>query len=221
MTVRMFPTTVAPSYANSAGLVTEPSVSQQAIQRAYAGTVALPAPVQSTATTSTTGGTGLAASTAYFYEVTALNGISESLASNEKTVTTGLGSTNSNTVNWAAVTGAIGYRIYRGTTTGGENVFYTVGAVTTFVDTGAANAAGSPPATVALDVPGSLDGIASGDAAMLVNAGYVAVGLSGPTAARPPTGSLTFGTIYVDTTLAIVVFWDGANWRNVISGATA
>lgn len=102
-------------------------------------------PVQAAATTSTTGGTGLAAATAYFYVITALNALGETLKSNEVSVTTGAGTTNSNTVNWAAITGATGYRIYRGTATGANNVYYAVGAVITYVDTGAASTAGSPP----------------------------------------------------------------------------
>jgi hypothetical protein len=68
-----------------------------------------------------------------------------------------------------------------------------------------------------IDVPGDM----TGDAAVLVNTGYVAIGLSGMTVLRPPTSNLKPGTIYVDTTLAIVVFWDGANWRNVVMGVIA
>lgn len=108
-------------------------------------------PVQSAATTATTGGTGLAASTAYFYGVAAIGMPGESLRSNERSITTGLGATNANTVSWAAITGATGYRVYRGTATGVLNVFYTVGAVTSFTDTGAASTAGSPLA-VATDM---------------------------------------------------------------------
>ena len=109
----------------------------------------LPAPVQTAPSTSTSGGTGLAATTQYFYVVTALSALGESIKSNEQNVTTGAGATNSNTVNWNAVTGATGYRIYRGTATNTENVFYTVGVVTTFLDTGAASTAGTPPTGLA------------------------------------------------------------------------
>lgn len=102
-------------------------------------------PVQLPASTSTTGGTGLAASTTYFYVITAIGPSGESLRSNERSVTTGTGTTNSNTLSWEAVNGATGYRIYRGTAAGAQNVYYAVGAVTGFTDTGAASAAGSPP----------------------------------------------------------------------------
>ena len=105
----------------------------------------LRAPVQAALGTSTSGGTGLIAATNYFYEVTAVdvNG-NESLASNEQTVLTGAGGTNSNTVTWAVVPGAVSYRVYRGTVATLENIVYVVpggGAATTFLDTGAASQA--------------------------------------------------------------------------------
>ena len=107
----------------------------------------LPAPLQGAATTATTGGTGLAASTAYFYKVTALGVSGESLGSNEVSVTTGLGATNSNTLSWSAVVGATGYRVYRGTAVGAESVYYAPGNVLTYVDTGAASTVGTVPTT--------------------------------------------------------------------------
>lgn len=111
------------------------------------------APVQNALATATTGGT-LAAG-AYFYVVTALGVpaawppssagvIGETVASNEQTITT-TGSTSENTVSWAAVPGATGYKVYRGTAAGGENVYFSVGTATSFVDTGAAGSAGTPP----------------------------------------------------------------------------
>lgn len=102
----------------------------------------LPAPVQSALTTAA-GGT-LAAAT-YFYKVTALNANGETVGSNEQSIATPLN--NKNTVSWAAVGGATNYRVYRGTAAGAENVFYAVGNVTSFVDTGAASTAGAPPAS--------------------------------------------------------------------------
>lgn len=115
-------------------------------------TTALSPPAANTPTTATTGGTLAAA--AYYYEVTAVNAIGETLPSAEKTITT-TGSTSANTITWSAVTGATGYRIYRGTATGAENVYYTVGAVTNFTDTGATSTAGTPPVTntTALSAP--------------------------------------------------------------------
>lgn len=108
----------------------------------------LPAPNQNAVGGSTTGGT-LAANT-YYYKVTAqtsrLDGTTgETGGSNEQSVVN-TGSTSSNTITWGAVAGATGYRIYRGTAAGSENVYYSVGAVATFTDTGGTNTGGSPPA---------------------------------------------------------------------------
>lgn len=100
------------------------------------------APVANAPTTSTAGGT-LAAAT-YYYKITALNELGETIGSNEVSVTT-TGATSSNTVTWGAVATATGYRIYRGTAAAGENTYYAVGTVTTFTDTGAAGTAGTVP----------------------------------------------------------------------------
>ena len=109
-------------------------------------TAVMAAPVQSATSTSTTGGT-LAAGT-YFYKVTALNAAGETVGSNEQSQVT-TGTTSTVTVSWGAVTGATSYRVYRGTATNAENVFYAVagGATVTFTDTGAASTAGTPPST--------------------------------------------------------------------------
>lgn len=103
-------------------------------------------PVQANPATSTTGGT-LAAAT-YFYEVTAITPGGETTASNEKSQVT-TGTTSSNTISWAAVPGATGYKVYRGTAAGGENVQYSVagGGTTSFLDTGAAGTAATPAAS--------------------------------------------------------------------------
>lgn len=112
------------------------------------------APTQNAPATSTTGG-ALPAAT-YYYKVTALTAAGETTASNEQSQVT-TGTTSSNTVNWGAVANATGYRIYRGTAAGAENTYYQVGAVTSFVDTGSAGTAATPPTTstaaLALTVP--------------------------------------------------------------------
>lgn len=99
-------------------------------------TTALLAPVQSNTTPSASGGS-LATNT-YYYEITALNSMGETTASNEKTAAV-TGPTGSVALSWAAVTGATGYKIYRGTSAGAENVLaeiITSGATTTFTDLG-------------------------------------------------------------------------------------
>jgi hypothetical protein len=69
-------------------------------------------------------------------------GVGESVPSPETSATT-TGTLSSVTLNWAAVTGATGYVVYRGTTAGGEGVYYRT-ATNSFTDTGAANTAGGP-----------------------------------------------------------------------------
>lgn len=97
-----------------------------------------------TPTGSTTGGT-LAAG-AKFYKVTALNANGETLPSAEATVTT-TGSTSSVALAWAAVSGATKYRVYRGTTTNNENVYYEV-LTNSYTDINAAPTASGTPPTV-------------------------------------------------------------------------
>lgn len=105
-------------------------------------TNSLSAPVANAPSTATTGGT-LAAGT-YYYVVTAINSVGETIKSNEVSIAT-TGATSTVTVTWGVVTGATGYKIYRGTSAGNENVYYSVGAVTTFTDTNGASTAGTPP----------------------------------------------------------------------------
>jgi hypothetical protein len=94
------------------------------------------------ATASTTGGT-LAANT-YYYRVSAVVGGLEILCSNELSVTT-TGSTSSVTLTWNAYTNATAYKIYRGTSSGGENVYYQpAGTATSYTDTNGSASAGTP-----------------------------------------------------------------------------
>ena len=53
--------------------------------------------------------------------------------------------TNKITLNWTAVSGATGYKVYRGTATGEELLLATLGAVTTYVDDTNATPAGAMP----------------------------------------------------------------------------
>jgi hypothetical protein len=99
-------------------------------------------PVMGAASTADSGGT-LAAGT-YGYLVTALNANGETLASSEALITT-TGATSSNTINWAAVTGATGHKVY-GRTPNWETYVVALGEVTTWTDTGAiAPSTNQPP----------------------------------------------------------------------------
>ncbi len=100
-------------------------------------------PTIGTLTTNTTGGT-LAIGT-FFYVVTALNSVGETIASAEKSITTTT-ATSTITIPWGLVGGASSYKIYRGTASGGENVYFTAtGTTPSFTDTGAAGTSGTPP----------------------------------------------------------------------------
>ncbi len=100
----------------------------------------LSAPGTVTATPSTTGGT-LATGT-YYYKVTASTSSGETTASPEASAAV-TGPTGSVALSWGAVTGATGYVVYRGTSAGGEHVYYTT-ATNSYTDTNATSSSGSP-----------------------------------------------------------------------------
>ena len=96
-----------------------------------------------TTTTATTG--GVLAPATYTYRVTALiAGVETAVSSPVSQVVPAGTSTNTVTVNWTAVTGATGYKVY-GRTSGGELLIANLGVVTTFTDTGAIVPAGAQP----------------------------------------------------------------------------
>ena len=102
------------------------------------------APVLTLGVTSTAGGT-LAAAT-YFWKVTAIDAGGETVGSNEVTATT-TGTTSSQPLSWPAIAGSTGFKVYRGTAAGAENTLVaTLGAVTSYTDTGAAGTAATVPA---------------------------------------------------------------------------
>ncbi len=98
----------------------------------YGGVVA---PAMTSAIPAETGGT-LGAGT-YYYKVAAIGPWGESVASTESSGATITGSTGSVVVTYGSTPGATGYRVYRGTASGAQNVYYN-DAASTFTDTGAA-----------------------------------------------------------------------------------
>ena len=64
--------------------------------------------------------------------------------------------------------------------------------------------------------------VTDGDQTTVNSQGFAQVGdSSGPTSSRPNNLYLRPGWTHIDTTIPAVVAWDGANWRNVLTGATA
>jgi hypothetical protein len=92
--------------------------------------------------TNASGGT-FAAGT-YFWTVTATNRSGETIGSNQVTATLVLNGTQ--VLNWTAVTGATGYRIYRGPGSLMNTWVASVGAVLTYTDTGTSVYGSCPPA---------------------------------------------------------------------------
>lgn len=108
-----------------------------------ANTVALGTPVI-TLGTAAAGGT-FAAGT-YYWKLTATNTAGETVGSNEITAT--LTANQKQPINWTAIIGANGYRLYRGTAAGAENVLVAViagGATVTYTDLGAAGTNATVP----------------------------------------------------------------------------
>jgi hypothetical protein len=96
-------------------------------------------------TTAATG--GLLADGTYFYVVTAIDASSETLESNEESVTAAGGGASVNTLTWTAVQDATGYRIYRGDASGAEVLLAEVPAATTYADDGSVTpGTATPPA---------------------------------------------------------------------------
>jgi fibronectin-binding autotransporter adhesin len=102
----------------------------------------LATPAVPTLVANTTGG-ALTVGT-YYYVITALDGSGGQTAQSQEASVLVAGATASVTVNWASVPGATGYRIYRGTSAGGENTYYT-STSNSFNDTGAGGTGGTPP----------------------------------------------------------------------------
>lgn len=82
----------------------------------------------------------------YFYVVTAILPGGETKKSAEVSIET-TGAVSTVTLEWTSVSGATGYRIYRGLAANTQTTFFDVGVVNTFTDVGAAGTAGTPPTT--------------------------------------------------------------------------
>lgn len=157
------------------------------------------------------GSGGTFAAGTYYWKITAIGPWGESSASGEVSATLALNGSCS--LAWLPVPGATGYRVYRGTTPGGENAYYSVTG-NGYTDTNAGSTAASPPTAYAADMPD--------DDALFADAnGWVAVAKGvGTTVARPVWPRDRAGWSYLDTTLGYVIIWDGQTWRNPATGAS-
>ena len=72
-----------------------------------------------------------------------------------------------------------------------------------------------------IPVPGTIVSTIDGDTVQLAPRGWMLLPTFGTTAQRPVAPTVSAGALYVDQTLSITVVWDGANWRNVTTGAIA
>jgi hypothetical protein len=83
---------------------------------------------------------------------------------------------------------------------------------------------GGPGRTLS-GTPGSYLDVSDADAIILEANGWIRIALVGPTYNRPPPTGLAPafcanpGTKYLDTTLGILIVFDGTSWHNPISGA--
>jgi len=98
--------------------------------------------VQTPVNATFTVGAGTLAPGTYYYRISAINAVGETLASVETSLA--LVSTGGVNVNWAAASGATGYKIY-GRSTGAELLMATVGAVLTWLDDGSGTPSGALP----------------------------------------------------------------------------
>ena len=102
---------------------------------------------------SITSGSGTLSTATYYYRVSAINVNGETLASTEAShALTGPGG---NQVNWSAIVGATGYKVY-GRTTGTEQLLATVaGSTLTFLDDGSLSPSGTLPVANTTNVDGT------------------------------------------------------------------
>jgi hypothetical protein len=111
-----------------------------------AGGEATSPPVLNAPSTSTTGG-ALAAGT-YFYVVAAQMPPGDNTASSNEVSVTTTGNASTVSLSWSSVPGAIAYAVFRGTSSGLENIQFNTALNTSLTDSGVMMSPGSPPNTI-------------------------------------------------------------------------
>jgi hypothetical protein len=133
-----------------------------------ANTAGIAAPAIPTLSSSASGGT-LAAGT-YFYKIVAVNAAGTTLGSPEASITV-TGSTSSVSLSWAAVQGAVSYRVYRGTSAGAEDHYQAAGS-NSFTDTGSVGTVGTVPVSNTANLAAPSAPTATGSNSIPVTATY-------------------------------------------------
>lgn len=192
---------VVPQHETSTSAVQDITVAGAAggnFQVGYAGafTAGIPWPSTATSLTATpvVGGGSFTAGT-YFWLVNAVDINGAEFSADEATAA--IAASGRASLSWTAVPGAVSYRVYRGTTSGGENALIaTVSAPTViYLDTGTAGTAATP--TGDLPPSASLQGSAAA-----VQAALEALGTIGPGNVRV-TGGPAITTIGVTSTMSV------------------
>ena len=131
---------------------------------------ALSAPVNAAFTQ----GAGTLGAATYYYRVTATKGNGETLPSTETSLA--IAAAHGVNVNWGAVPGADGYKIY-GRSTGAELLMATITdpTITTWLDSGAVTPSGAMPTTATNPVGGQIDVWLAGTAGAVSAAAVAAV----------------------------------------------
>lgn len=143
------------------------------------------------ATPSASGGS-LATGT-YYYQVIAVDGAGGTSTAGTEVSAVVTGPSGSVALTWTAQAGAATYRIYRGTTSGGENIYYT-SSTNSFIDTGAASTAGTVPSPTASVAKVSPNGNS------WFNGGNVGFGTATPTATLSLGGGMAINRRTVSDT---------------------
>lgn len=144
-------------------------------------------PTGVSATPSASGGT-LATGT-YYYKIAAIDALGgETLLASSGEITAAVtGPTGSVALSWSAAQGAASYRVYRGTSSGGQNTYYSV-STNSYVDTGSAGTAGTGSAA-----HNAYQTKISNSGATIFNGGNVGIGVtSSPSATLTVGGSVLF-----------------------------
>lgn len=218
------PTGVAATAGSGSVALTWSAVIGATGYRVYRGTTSGgPYTLIASPTTTSYTNTGLTNGTTYFYVVRARNATIQSVNSQQVSATpsaappaapTGLSAVAGNgsvSLTWAAVSGASGYRVYRGTTTGGPYTLVSSPTATSFADTGLTNG------TAYYYVVRSFNATLESANSLQVSATPIAP-LPNPDPALPAAGRL----LVLDAQTAALQFANGASvttWSDISGNA--